>query len=103
MQGPNPTVLMGVSPHMLGVMRYGEEHGPLAIAPVAAWRWARRHADDLRARSALGARYLETDVHTTSDGVLVCFHDATLERVTGHPGSVADHTLSSCAASRRWP
>ena len=36
----------------------------------------------------LGFRYLETDVHTTSDGVLVAFHDDTLDRVTDVPGSL---------------
>lgn len=39
---------------------------------------------------ALGYRYVETDVHATSDGVVVAFHDATLNRVTDLTGSVAD-------------
>jgi len=39
---------------------------------------------------ALGYRYVETDVHATSDGVVLAFHDATLDRVTGVTGSVAD-------------
>jgi glycerophosphoryl diester phosphodiesterase len=33
-------------------------------------------------------------VHTTRDGHVVCFHDATLRRVTGHPGRVADLDLA---------
>jgi len=33
-----------------------------------------------------GYRYLETDVHTSSDGVLFAFHDYTLDRVTDARG-----------------
>jgi glycerophosphoryl diester phosphodiesterase len=37
---------------------------------------------------ALGYRYLETDVHVTSDGVLLAFHDPVLDRVTDGTGEL---------------
>ena len=42
---------------------------------------------------ALGYDYLETDVHVTSDGVLLAFHDAVLDRVTDQQGAIADLTF----------
>ena len=40
-----------------------------------------------------GADLLETDLRLTSDGVLVCLHDATLERTGGVDWAVSDLTL----------
>ena len=42
-----------------------------------------------RHAAALGYHYLETDVHATSDGVLLAFHDDVLDRVTDTQGLVA--------------
>lgn len=37
-----------------------------------------------------GFRHLETDVHATSDGVLVAFHDSVLDRVTNSRGPISE-------------
>ena len=42
----------------------------------------------------MGANGIETDVQKTKDGVVVLFHDDTLNRVTGKSGSIADYTYS---------
>ena len=40
----------------------------------------------------MGANGIETDVQRTKDGILVLFHDDTITRVTGKPGSICDYT-----------
>ena len=46
---------------------------------------------------SLGYQYLETDVHSTHDGVLLAFHDDVLDRVTGSAGRVADTAYDGLA------
>lgn len=43
---------------------------------------------------AAGADHLELDVHASSDGTIVVFHDATLERTTNGKGEVRAHTFA---------
>lgn len=44
----------------------------------------------LRRAAAEGYRYLEIDVHATSDGVVVVCHDPTLDRTTNRAGAIAE-------------
>lgn len=48
----------------------------------------------------LGYRYLETDVHLTTDGVLVAFHDADLARTCGIPRKIAEMSSHEVAEAR---
>lgn len=42
---------------------------------------------------ALGYRHLETDLHLTRDGTLVCLHDPTVDRTTDGSGPVSELTF----------
>ena len=48
----------------------------------------------------LGYSYLETDVHATTDGVLLAFHDAVLDRVSRHSGKIRDLSSAEIADVR---
>lgn len=43
---------------------------------------------------AIGAAYLETDVHASKDGIAVLSHDVDLMRLTGQPTRVRDLTMA---------
>ncbi len=47
-----------------------------------------------------GVDGIELDVQLTKDGVLVVFHDTTLERMTGVTGTLSSHTLSEIKTLR---
>ncbi len=48
----------------------------------------------------LGYRYVETDVHATSDGVLLAFHDDRLDRVTDRSGVITALPYTEVARAR---
>ena len=59
-----------------------------------------------RAAVDLGYRYRETDVHTTADGVVLLFHDETLDRVTDGSGKVSElpaHEVANARIGGREP
>lgn len=49
---------------------------------------------------SMGANGIETDVQRTKDGVLVLFHDDTLDRVTGRSGRIGDYTYEALSQMR---
>ncbi len=48
----------------------------------------------------LGYTYLETDVHATSDGVLVAFHDPDLSRTCDRPGTIGSLPWREVSSAR---
>jgi glycerophosphoryl diester phosphodiesterase len=83
--------------------RFAYLDGPLPLA-VAHRGGAIEHLENTRpafeACVALGYRYLETDVRVTADGVLVAFHDPTLDRVTDRTGRLDQLTWAEIADAR---
>ncbi|MBC8195458.1 MAG: glycerophosphodiester phosphodiesterase [Acidimicrobiia bacterium] len=49
---------------------------------------------------SLGYSYLETDVHLTSDGVVVAFHDDSLDRVTDRQGLISELSWKEVSEAR---
>src|SRR4030043_256751 len=65
--------------------------GPLPIAFAhrgGSLLWPENTMLSFEGAVGLGCRYMETDVHLTSDGVLVTIHDATVDRTTDGSGLV---------------
>ncbi|SEM24237.1 glycerophosphoryl diester phosphodiesterase [Streptacidiphilus jiangxiensis] len=80
---------------------YLDHPGPLAFAHRGGSLGGPENSMAAFARAVrLGYRYLETDVHTTADGVLVAFHDERLERVTDGTGAIAQLPWRTVSAAR---
>ncbi|MBU4335826.1 MAG: glycerophosphodiester phosphodiesterase [Actinobacteria bacterium] len=69
---------------------YGDGDGPLVIPHRTGAGLATENTVRAAHRSlALGHRYLETDARTTRDGVVVAFHDRTVDRLAGVRGAIS--------------
>lgn len=84
---------------------YLDHDGPIAMAH----RGGALHPDNLGYENSLhafqnavdlGYRYLETDLHATSDGVVIAFHDSKLDRVTDRTGVVAELPWSEVSKAK---
>jgi len=74
---------------------YLTSRGPLAFAHRGGSKECPENTmASFRAAVELGYVHLETDTQLTRDGVLLAFHDETLDRVTDLHGLVSDHTLA---------
>ncbi|MGH8871592.1 MAG: glycerophosphodiester phosphodiesterase [Acidimicrobiia bacterium] len=71
---------------------------PIAIAHRGSrLLWPENTMEAFSGAVSLGFRHLETDLHLTSDGVLVCLHDHTVDRTTDGSGPVSDLTFDELA------
>ena len=78
-------------------------HRGLVTTEMAADGIAENSIAAFAAAQAAGAEYVESDCRMTADGVVVLFHDDSLERVTGDKRAVSDvtlHELADLMASR---
>lgn len=80
---------------------YLESPSPLAIAHRGFSREGWENSiPAFQAALELGYSYVETDIHTTADGVTVVFHDASLDRVTDQAGVISKLPYSVVAKAR---
>lgn len=76
-----------------GVRPYFYDTPPLAVAHRGSrLLWPENTMEAFQGAVDLGYRYLETDLHVTADGVLVAFHDDSLERTTNGSGPLESRT-----------
>ena len=73
---------------------FAGEH-PIAFAHRGGrLRWPENTLLAFRKSAELGYRCFETDLHLSADGVLMVFHDDTLDRTTEGSGAINDYTAA---------
>ncbi|GLZ78862.1 glycerophosphoryl diester phosphodiesterase [Actinorhabdospora filicis] len=88
-------------PHRPRPHPYLDAPHPIAFAHRGGGAQGDENSSAALARAAeAGYRYIETDVHVSTDGVPVLFHDPTLKRLTGDPRRVEDLAWPDLAAIR---
>lgn len=91
-----------------GTQRMAQRISPLRDRPkpmILAHRGASDHAPEnslaaFRLAIEAGADMIETDLWFTRDGVIVCHHDATIQRMTGDRRRIVDLTLAELQSIR---
>jgi glycerophosphoryl diester phosphodiesterase len=73
---------------------------PLAIAHRGASNAVENSMAAFASVIELGYRYVETDARATADGVLLAFHDATLDRVTDRSGRISALPYATVSRAR---
>ena len=80
---------------------YLDHDGPLAFAHRGGHDVAPENTmASFRHAAAQGYRYLETDAHRTSDGVVMSFHDDDLQRTCGVDARIGEMTAHEVATVR---
>ena len=82
-------------PHARPKRSFLEGARPLAFAHRGGGKlWPENTMVAFQGAVQLGCRYLETDLRTTRDGVIVAIHDETLDRISDGSGPVCALTLA---------
>jgi len=97
---------------MMRVNPFAAEY-PIAFAHRGGrLRWPENTLLAFRKSAELGYRYFETDLHLSADGVLMVFHDDTLDRTTNGSGPINDYAVAELkgfdaafrfGSDRGWP